>query len=383
MDLETYNNHSKIIPYCIGFILNNKSYVYYSSNMEDVFTYFFNTIFQCETKKIIFFVHNLTFDGCILLEWISQKKNVRYNTIIKNNSLYFLQIFWHDYEVSFKCSYKILPMALGKIAESFGFSEQKLAYPYSAITKEVVENGNYIFSSHDFKTFEEYNLYSIKSLNKNFIEYTKEYCLTDVKITKKFLEIINNLCIKEKLDLIQDNIYSAPGLSLKVFLKNYNNLNLKLGYDKLFDAYIRPAYYGGRCEVFGNPTKGKHIYHFDYSGMYGWCLEQKFPMGKYVFKNKNLDVNIPGYYHIEYTSLNTEFPILPHHNFANGKLMFANGRNQGIFWFEEIQLFIENGGVIHSVNSGIIFEQYEYCFKNFVEHFNKLKNKLLIPYMEN
>jgi hypothetical protein len=57
---------------------------------------------------------------------------------------------------------------------------------------------------------------------------------------------------------------------------------------------------------------------------------EKFPHGKtYLDKNcRNIDK--PGFYYITY---NSEFniPVLPHKNKLNGKLMFTNGENEGLF----------------------------------------------------
>jgi hypothetical protein len=93
-------------------------------------------------------------------------------------------------------------------------------------------------------------------------------------------------------------------------------------------VYIRKAYYGGRCEVFGNTHDDEHIKYFDFSGMYAQCMQELFHFGKSsVEKTNNFDK--AGFYNIEYESNFDFLPILPCH--YNGKLMFANGRNNGTF----------------------------------------------------
>jgi len=64
---------------------------------------------------------------------------------------------------------------------------------------------------------------------------------------------------------------------------------------------------------------------------------------------------------------------LPSHS-ENGKLLFANGKNKiGTYWFEEIQLFVNNGGkIIKSLNS-IVYEKYEPVFNEFIDFFTKIK----------
>jgi hypothetical protein len=44
------------------------------------------------------------------------------------------------------------------------------------------------------------------------------------------------------------------------------NKFIKLNIKTEDDNLIRPAYYGGRCEVFGNPIKGDFVFHYDFSG---------------------------------------------------------------------------------------------------------------------
>ena len=352
--------------------MGDNYYSYYDSDPYFLFKKFFDYIFNQPSTKVLFFVHNLTFDGCLMIEYLSLFKYIKYETIVKNNNLYFLKLNWNNYEVSFKCSYKLLPLSLNNIAKGFNLKHVKMPYPYLAINKEKVVNNMYVPSVGDFDTIEDYELFLALYKNHTLESYTKQYCLTDVKITKEFVEIVHQLSIKESVSIITDRVYSAPGLSLKIFLAKYNKKNIDLKYNSLLDNYVRSAYYGGRCEVFGNPKNSTKLYHFDYSGMYGWCLQQKFPYGSYVFKNTNLNINTPGYYYIEYSS-NMEIPVLPHHNPLNNKLMFTNGRNSGVFWFEEIQLFQQEGGIIHDVKSGVVFDNYDYCFDTFVDHFNKLR----------
>lgn len=381
LDTETYTKNGVVVPYCICFILNNKNYSFYSSNQDDIFKYFFDVVFSGRKKKLVFFVHNLTFDGSILINWLTKINNhykIEYESIIKNNSIYSIIIKWNNYKIHFKCSYKIMPLSLYKIAKGFNIEFYKMPYPYSAVNESIVSSNIYIPNKKDFESEDLFNDYVKISFDTDFKTYTEKYCMNDCYITKNFLEIIFNISISEGVNMCTSNVYSAPGLSLKIFLKNYNTNNVKLKYNKLFNSYIRSSYYGGRCEVFGNidyDSENKYLYHFDFSGMYAWCLKQKFAFGNYKFENNIDNVNTPGYYHIDYTSNNMEIPILPHHHPTSKKLLFTNGSNSGIFWFEEIQLFIKNGGIVNKINSGIIFEKYDYIFKDFVEHFDTIRSK--------
>eukprot|EP00347_Sterkiella_histriomuscorum_P012325 403369026 len=77
------------------------------------------------------------------------------------------------------------------------------------------------------------------------------------------------------------------------------------------DKIIRNSYYGGRCEIYGNPGKEDLIYHFDFNNMYGQVMLEDFPTGelKYLSNPENFDK--PGFYFINAKSLKMFIPILP------------------------------------------------------------------------
>jgi hypothetical protein len=136
--------------------------------------------------------------------------------------------------------------------------------------------------------------------------------------------------ILEDLNINISKSYSAPSLSLKIFKEKFNTKNIKLTQNNFIDNFIRDSYFGGRCEVYGNPYDNEFIYHFDFSGMYAQCMKEKFCYGKYKFNTNCKSIENPGFYYIEFYS-NTDIPVLPHHNIKNGKLFFTNGEIKGIY----------------------------------------------------
>jgi hypothetical protein len=163
----------------------------------------------------------------------------------------------------------------------------------------------------------------------NFKEYAIFYCNRDVLITKEFMKIIYNIIKTFDIDI--KNVYSAPSLSLKIFDKKFNKNRIKLAYNTFLDNIIRPAYFGGKCEVYGNPKKDEYIFHFDFSGMYGQCMMEKYGFGKYKIIENDFNIEKPGYYCIEFESNDMYLPVLPHHRLGNGKLMFTNGKMNNIY----------------------------------------------------
>lgn len=107
----------------------------------------------------------------------------------------------------------------------------------------------------------------------------------------------------------------------------YIKLNLSLEDDEI----IRPAYYGGRCEVFGNPIDNDYIFHYDFSGMYTNRLKESFPYSNFKIIDKPNDFNIVGFYHIKVESNIKDIPILPYRCPRSKKLLFPNGSFSGLY----------------------------------------------------
>lgn len=56
------------------------------------------------------------------------------------------------------------------------------------------------------------------------------------------------------------------------------------------------------------------------------------------------DCKTPGFYSVKWGS-DTEYPILSHHRKSDGKLTFTDGIGIGVYWFEEIDLFLKMAGL--------------------------------------
>ena len=370
-DIETFNDKDGFfIPYCICFNIGKSFYnVYYEEN-KNIVEESIILIFKNIKKKKYLYIHNIQFDGFIIFNYLSSLNKYKIDLLIKNGSIYFISIKENNKNVVFKCSYKIIPTSLKKISESFNLIG-KLPFPYKFSSLNSL---NYIGSIEEkyFNNCNDFDDFSKNNSILNFKEYSIKYCTNDVKITKLFIEKIND--IVKFFDIDINKIYSAPSLSLKIFDKKFNKNRIKLNTKEDFDSYIRPSYYGGRCEIYGNPKKGDHIFHFDFSGMYGQCMMEKFCYGSYKIINNPIDFSIPGFYWVKWRSVDNYLPLLPHHSKKNNKLMFTNGVMEGCYWFEELIEFLKNGEII-KIKSGLVFEKYDYIFNDFVEYFTQMKEK--------
>jgi hypothetical protein len=67
-------------------------------------------------------------------------------------------------------------------------------------------------------------------------------------------------------------------------------------------------------------------------------------------------------------------PVLPFRS-EEGKLLFPNGVWRGVYWYEELMLFLEEGGKINKIHKIIKFEKKGKPFMEFVEYFRELRKK--------
>lgn len=373
-DIETFiDEKKKIIPYCICFIFKKKEYSFYYDKKKDIILESIDKIFALKLNKKnknIIYVHNLNFDGLLILNTLSKSTKYNFKSFIKDMSIYSITINFNNISIEFKCSYKILPSSLKKIADSFNLPK-KLIFPYKFSSINTLNYVGEVPNLEYFNSKEDYNNFLYLNESFNFKDYSIRYCKRDVLITSLFIENIKN--IVKKLDINLENVFSSPSLSLKVFEKKFNFKKVKLRNNNFIDKYIRNSYFGGRCEVYANPLEHEYIYHFDFSGMYSQCMKQKFCFGKYNINTNPKKINNPGFYFIEFIS-NNDIPILPHHRNNDNKLLFTNGEMKGLYWFEEILLFLEKGGIIKKIHYSIEYENYDYVFNKFVDFFDEIKS---------
>lgn len=335
-DIETFG-FDKLQAYCCCVLYNNNNLTFYGlKSIKNFLCYIF---LNCKDNTI-FFSHNLTFDGLLLINNLGDDIFLDKNgSLLKKGNLYAFCLIKNKKKIYFRCSAKIFPLSLKEIALKLNF-DKKLQLEHDKINELNFEN----------------------SIIKNNVI---EYCKRDVQIVYNCLFAINN-CIFNILPYWWIYSYSISGLALKIFSQNFNknekiNLNLSAENDKL----IREAYYGGRCEVFGNPNDDEYVFHYDFESMYTNMLQSSFPFGDFKIMNNETEIKKIGFYYVEVFSKNMDIPILPYRCNITKKLTFPNGRFKGLYWHEELLLFCKNGGEVKKIFWAAIFEQSDYIFKNF------------------
>lgn len=320
---------------------------------------------NCNNRKI-YYVHNLTFEGFVFLKQLINLK-IKFKLIMKKKIIYSIDIYYKNKTIKLRCSYRLTLLPLDKLA--ILANKNKTIFPYNILNNNIKKymklNNEHFNSKEDYIKF--------TKDNGNWINTDKlieNYCKNDAIITKKsiveYWKLLNNYNI-----INNGKLLTAAGISIFNYFNNNKNTILKR-IEISLDKILRKAYFGGRTEVFGNPYNNEKILHFDFPGMYASVMKEKIPNGIIYISNKEFkNCNIPGFYHIIFEQ-NMKIPILP---IKEDKLYFKNGIYEGIYWFEEILLFINNGGKIIKIKKGILFEDYSKCIYNFIEKNDLIRKK--------
>lgn len=295
------------------------------------------------------------------------KYEIKFKIIVNDKTVYYAEIFFKKKKIKLYCSYKLTLLSLSNLAE-FCSIEKKKIFPYGILNNNLKKQQE--VSSEMFNTVEDYNNF-IKIYGKiiNVYKVIEDYCKNDALITKKsiiyFYKILeqNNYNIKKKP-------LTAAKLSIDNFFKKKTLVKKKINIK--YDRILRPYYYGGRVEVFGNQYEDEILLHYDWSGMYAQCMEEKVLGGEIFIKNKPNDFNTPGFYWVEFKQ-SMNIPVLPIK--INEKLIFQNGTFKGWYWFEELILAKNLGVEILKIEKMIGAQQYDYFLKDFVNNNNNLRKK--------
>jgi hypothetical protein len=294
-DIETFSKNNKLIPYCLCYLIDKNNIISFYG--LDCINNFIDYLF--ENDDTVIFAHNLTFDGSLILQ--NMNNNFKINGIFFKGNIYCIEITNYIKKIKFLCSYKFFPYPLS-MAWSIIETTKK-----AHIDHMEINEGNFMSKKDDI------------------IEYCKIDCIIVYEIMSKFKIITSSIDSN-----ILDYAYSISGLSLKLFNKIYNNYDVKINLDVDIDAIFRQSYFGGRCEVFGNPESGDLIYHYDYSGMYAQIMTEEFCFGEFKIIENPDKIEKDGFYYISVYSL-MDIPILPHKSKNDSKLVFTNGHFSGLY----------------------------------------------------
>lgn len=289
------------------------------------------------SRSVIYYVHNLTFEAYTLLRnFIDLGAKIEWVNI--NSTVYSLTITTKtNKKIKVKCSYKMLGYSLSDI------SGIKDSFPY-----RLLYYGNYLDNftpqEHMFNNSSSYIDFVEKNGTGilNFIDCLKKYNISDVVATKRVVDLFATYITS--LDGSFQDYFSLSSLSLGLYYKRFPDSKvLKSIKPNEVSEYIRPSFFGGRVEVFGNAEPFENVLHFDYSGMYATQLLTDVPAGEFLIENNYQTLTSskfmrnglfikPGFYRVETTN-DLEIPVLPIRKKIglSSKLVFPNGHLKGTY----------------------------------------------------
>lgn len=317
----------------------------------------------CTTNKS-YYVHNLTFEMFVFMRYLI-RLNIKFKIISTNKTVYYAEIYFKKKKIKMYCSYRLTMLPLKKLAEICGL-EPKGIFPYKLLTENIQEQAT--VDQTMFNNEEEYTTF-IKQHGKNInlFNILESYCKNDTIITKKSIIQYWQMLKEIGFDKGKKKILTAAKLSIEHYFQKNNKILKKIQIQ--IDRTLRPYYFGGRTEVFGNQYDDEILLHYDWSGMYAQCMQEKVLGGEVTHSNIINDLTHPGFYWITFQQ-NLDIPILP---VKSEKLIFANGIYRGWYWFEEILLAQEMGVKILEVNKVITGQYYDFFLKDFVDKNNAIR----------
>lgn len=316
-------------------------------------------IFKNFKKNTIYYAHNLSFDFWLFFSGILDR-GLRYKWFYTNYSLYQVVVFNGKDEYTFRCSYVLIPFKLSGFYPGL-CNSPKMFFPYFYLENwnpdTLCCNFPEIDSQYSKLTIKEYlEIYAINDcimLKEGLVSFFKNLKLAGIPYTKKSL--------------------TCGSIALNFYVKRFNEINLKLKTE--IKSILRNAYYGGRCEVFGNSERDEVILHFDFKGMYQQCMLEDMPYGGFNYKSCNFNINEPGFYFIEIEYF-CDIPILP---LKLDKLYFYSGRVKGWYWYEEVILALETKDIrSFKIVHALISEANGPVLVKFISQLSQLRNKGMI-----
>lgn len=232
------------------------------------------------------------------------------------------------------------------------------------------------------------NLNLIKSLTKiNFYEFKCQgFNFKGIKfksINLKVLTIEKSLLHKKELDMHTNFCFTYGAFALKILkhlIKEGKIIETKILHEQ--KKAIRTAYAGGRNEYIQIPQNTNPLYSVDFNMMYYNCFNDRFLTGA-IQKENAEKIDKPGFYYIRYESINMEYPILYQLNKHTEQNVYCNGIGEGLFWYEEIELFVNEGGIIHKIFYRYVGETYINNYAPYIAEISLYKTKKVIKALAN
>ncbi|MGG1343888.1 DNA polymerase [Bacillus toyonensis] len=350
---------------------------YYVANTFDEIMNIFEQYKQYECHV---YVHNLDFDlGKIATTLFSRDRVCFGKSIFINGNVVTL----HSDSMILHDSLRLLPGTLEKLCQDFG------------LTDNAKKDLSQVIQEQGYAIYKEDGSFDKKKSLGNYFENVpaddlilNEYLEFDCRSLYEILSIVMEIA---EIDL--ETLVKCPttaSLAMRVYKEQYTDsyeiatsTNYNGEWGRFLEDHVRMAYYGGRTEVFTPHIQSG--YHYDVNSLYPHVMKiAKFPVGypelldekkakaKWNFWKRRAvgggvmwcRVDVPEDMYL---------PVLPKRD-PSGKLLFPVGKLEGVWTLPELLEAERNGCTIEEVFQMVYWHKMEHIFKDFVEHFEVIKN---------
>jgi hypothetical protein len=362
--------------------------------------------FVLKQKNTTFVAHNgKAYDTWLVHKHLIANTNKRPNKLIlAGNKIMYMKVK----SIRFIDSINHIAQSLATFPETFGLTEMKKGFfPYLFNT---TENENYIGKIPDMKYFSpelmdntKVNKTSKMTKRQEFMKWYPEqtgvydfqkelldYCISDVDILKRSLEIYVNVAIDcDGLNPLQCSTIASD--CLRVYRTNYMPEN-KIGIlTKEEYDFCKRGFFGGRTEVF--KLHKQYTMKDIENGIYGKYQDiqslyptvqffDELPCGIPKWDNNPVYDNVLEYLnsHFGYIECDVEcpksliIPVLPEKKDA--KLMFdLCNKPKSVYTSIELIKALEVGYKITKIYKSLYFEKSTDLFKDYIRNFLKIKTQ--------
>lgn len=207
-------------------------------------------------------------------------------------------------------------------------------------------------------------------------EILKEYNMKDSEITYKFMDFLQKTYNKIGCNLK----VTISASSMDLFRRKYLKKPIYQENRKKID-YMYKGYYGGRVETFKRglfERENIELKYYDVNSFYSFILQtNKYPIineGRFKDKVTFEDIeNFDGNCYAELKIKDKYIPFLP---LKTDKLIFPLGKIKGYYDFYSLRKALIYDYEIIKLGKGLIYENKEFIFKDFITDLYKLRKEL-------
>lgn len=269
------------------------------------------------------------FDFLFLLQEIL--KDGRYTVadmVPRGSGLLYLEVCLGNRKICFRDSSALLPFGLKRLTENFGVDHKK----------------------------QEFDVSRIQGFSRRLNTYCEYDCRGLFEVIEKFY----------KWPVIKraGSAYTLASQAIRV-LRTYIKEPIH-GLSENLDAEIRPAYLGGRVEIFRPFYKGKApLYSYDVNSLYPTVMKNHEYPNSFAYGTYEFEKNKPGFYNCDVdVPKNMYCPFLG--TVSTGKYTFPTGKFKGLYTTAEIN-YARSLGVEIKTGEGYVFNNGGFIFKGFVD----------------